>query len=252
MNVIVDMVSDDGYPFIMQSEPGYIHSMSDFYETRTGDGKGLMITETTIGGFNTYNPTKVPEFLRIRYAVQYANSFDSFVEKFWKDNNGGYANTWLVGDLEMNEIMHFETGLKFYEVDKAADGYFLDSMHHLIQEFAIWSAQIVDLQISAAIRGRDKFAFLSSWRNTKEGLITKLHRQYWQITTMYIPSQRIHLLEQSALIMSWILVNLCHNPAALCRSSREELWMELLLLLLMHKDFPSGRAVVVLAAWSLM
>lgn len=124
MNVVVDMIPDSGYPFIMQSEPGYVHSMSDFYETCTGEGKGLMITETTIGGFNAYDPDKAPEFLRIRYAVQYADSFASFVEKFWQDNNGGYANTWLVGDIATNEIMRFETGLKFYKIDTTKDGYY--------------------------------------------------------------------------------------------------------------------------------
>lgn len=124
MNVVADIVPDSGYPFIMQTEPGYIHSMSDFYETRIGDGTGLMITETTIGGFNAYDENGVPEFVRIRYAAQYANTLDDFVEKFWKNNNGGYANTWLVGDIATKEIMRFEAGLKFYKVDKTTDGYF--------------------------------------------------------------------------------------------------------------------------------
>lgn len=124
MNVIADIVPEDGHRFIMQTEPGYIHSMSDFYETRTGDGTGLMITETTIGGFTAYDPSGVPEFVRIRYAVQYADSLDDFVNKFWENNNGGYANTWLVGDIKTKEIMRFEAGLKFYKVDKITDGYF--------------------------------------------------------------------------------------------------------------------------------
>lgn len=124
MNVVTEIVPQNGYRFIMQSEPGYIHSMSDFYETRTGDGTGLMITETTIGGFSAYDENGAPEFVRIRYAAQYANSLDDFAEKFWKNNNGGYANTWLVGDIATNEIMRFEAGLKFYKIDKTTDGYF--------------------------------------------------------------------------------------------------------------------------------
>lgn len=123
-NVIQFVVPDKGYPFIMQSQPGYIHSMSDFYLTRTGEGRGLMISETTIGGFNAYNPEGVPEFARIRWAVQYADSLDEFVDRFWQNNNGGYANTWLVGDISTNEIMRFEAGLKFFKVDKTADGYY--------------------------------------------------------------------------------------------------------------------------------
>ena len=66
MNVVVDLVPADGNRFIMQSCPGYIHSLSDFYETRIGEGKGLMITETTIGGFNAYDCDGAPEFARIR------------------------------------------------------------------------------------------------------------------------------------------------------------------------------------------
>ncbi len=124
MNVIADIVPENGYRFIMQTEPGYIHSMSDFYETRTGEGTGLMITETTIGGFNAYDSSGAPEFVRIRYAVQYSKTLNEFVENFWKNNNGGYANTWLVGDIATNEIMRYEAGLKFYKIDKTTDGYF--------------------------------------------------------------------------------------------------------------------------------
>lgn len=124
MNVIADIVPEKGYRFIMQTEPGYIHSMSDFYETKTGDGTGLMITETTIGGFTAYDPSGAPEFVRIRFAVQHSNTLDDFVKNFWENNNGGYANTWLVGDIRTKEIMRFEAGLKFYKVDKTTDGYF--------------------------------------------------------------------------------------------------------------------------------
>ena len=124
LNVVADIVPEKGYKFIMQTEPGYIHSMSDFYETKTGNDTGLMITETTIVGFNAYDASGAPEFVRIRYAVQYADSLDDFVNKFWENNNGGYANTWLVGDIATREIMRFEAGLKFYKVDKTTDGYF--------------------------------------------------------------------------------------------------------------------------------
>lgn len=123
-NVIQYIVPDKGYPFIMQSQPGYIHSMSDFYLTRTGKDRGLMVSETTIGGFSAFGPEGVPEFARIRLAVQYADTLDAFVDMFWQNNNGGYANSWLVGDIFTNEIMRFEAGLKFFRVDKATDGYF--------------------------------------------------------------------------------------------------------------------------------
>jgi len=123
-NVVAEIVPDTGHRFIMQTQPGSLHSLSDFYITSTGEGKGLIITETTIGGFNVYAPQGVPEFLRIRKAVQYADSLDSFVSIFKEDNNGGYANTWLVGDIATGEIMHYEAGLKFHKIDRLMDGYF--------------------------------------------------------------------------------------------------------------------------------
>lgn len=121
VNVVIEVVPDKGNRFIMQAQPGYIHSLSDFYVTSAG----LIITETTIGGFSAYDSTKTPEFLRIRHAVQYADHLQDFVSLFLNDNNGGYANTWLVGDTKTNEIMRFECGLKFHKTDIQSDGYFV-------------------------------------------------------------------------------------------------------------------------------
>lgn len=123
-NTIISIKPKEGYPMIMQATAGYIHSLSDFYLTSTGEKQGLMISETTIGGFHAYDPDGVPEFVRIRYAVQYSRTLDEFAERFWHRNNGGYANTWLAGDIGTNEIMRFEAGLKFCQIDKTKDGYF--------------------------------------------------------------------------------------------------------------------------------
>lgn len=120
-NVVLDITPDKGYPIKMQAQPGYIHSVTDFYVT----GANLVITETTIGGFCVYAEDKTPEFIRIRLAAQYANSLDAFCDYLLTDNNGGYANTWLVGDYNTGEIMRFELGLKFYQVDKTYNGYFV-------------------------------------------------------------------------------------------------------------------------------
>ncbi|HOO32172.1 MAG TPA: C45 family autoproteolytic acyltransferase/hydrolase [Thermotogota bacterium] len=119
-NVILDIVPETGYRMFMQSQAGYIHSMSDFFVT----GAKLMGTETTIGGFKVYDASGAPEFYRIRKAMQYTDTLDDFVGVMLEENNGGYANTWLVGDIKTGEIMRFELGLKFYKVDKTKDGYF--------------------------------------------------------------------------------------------------------------------------------
>lgn len=121
MNVIIDLTTEKGERIVMQAQPGYIHSMSDFYVT----SHKLIITETTIGGFNAYNPDGAPEFLRIRRAAQEAETLDQFCDLFWEDNTGGYANTWLVGDMLTNQIMQFEAGCKFFNKQILTDGYFV-------------------------------------------------------------------------------------------------------------------------------
>lgn len=122
LNVILRIAPKTGYAFKMQCQPGYIHSMSDFYVTQAG----LVITETTIGGFCVYDESGTPEFVRIRQAVQSASSADGVIKVLRKGNNGGYANTWLIGDYKKNEITRFEQGLKFDKADTLKDsGYFV-------------------------------------------------------------------------------------------------------------------------------
>ena len=121
-NVILDINPTVGNHIFMQSSPGYIDSFADFFVT----DKGLMGTETTIGGFSLYDANEVPEFIRVRKAMQYANSLQEFVDIMKKRNNGGYANSWLVGDGNTGDIMRFELGLKYYNVELNPEcGYFI-------------------------------------------------------------------------------------------------------------------------------
>lgn len=118
-NVVIDIVPESGQHILMQSKPGYIHSQADYYQTDS-----LVIAETTIGSFKAYAQTGIPEFLRIRQAAQYADTLDGFVTIMNEGNTGGYANSWLVGELATGEIMRFEQGLKYYNADKTTDGYY--------------------------------------------------------------------------------------------------------------------------------
>ena len=120
-NLVLDIKPASGYRIFMQSVPGYIDSFADFFVTDAG----LMGTETTIGGFELYDPDKAPEFYRVRAAMQYADSLDRFVDIMWYENNGGYANSWLVADRNTGEIMRCELGLHFINVEKTKDGYFV-------------------------------------------------------------------------------------------------------------------------------
>ncbi len=119
-NEIIDIVPTEGQRIFMQTAPGYIDSFSDYFIT----GAGLIGTETTIGGFKAYDPGEAPEFFRVRKAMQYADSLDRFAEIMKKQNNGGYANSWLLGDVNSGEIMLFELGLQYYNIERKMDGYF--------------------------------------------------------------------------------------------------------------------------------
>jgi len=121
-NLILDIEPLNGFRIFMQSMPGFIDSMADYFIT----GAGIMGTETTMGGYSLYDADEVPEFLRVRRAMQYANSLAEFVNIMKKRNNGGYANSWLLADRKTGDIMRFELGLKYYSVELNPDkGYFV-------------------------------------------------------------------------------------------------------------------------------
>src|SRR5208282_6278170 len=88
---------------------------------------GIVITETTIGHFSGYDPDGIPEFVRARKAAQYSESIDDFARIMNDGNNGGYANTWLIGDTRRNEIGRLEQGLKNVTLARSSDGYFVGS-----------------------------------------------------------------------------------------------------------------------------
>jgi hypothetical protein len=116
-NVVADIVPEKGNHILMDCFPGYIHSGDDFVITDSG----ILITETTITGFKGFDSTKTPEFMRARKAAQYGNSIDDVVRIFTTDNNGGYANDWLIGDTKTNEVAKLELGLKNFRVWRSKD-----------------------------------------------------------------------------------------------------------------------------------
>jgi len=122
-NIIIDIVPDKGHRILMQSWGPCIYSVTDFFIT----GAGLIGTETTIGGFSGFNKKGTPVFVRARKAMQYANSIDEWAEIMIKNNNGAYANSWLLGDIKTNEIARLELGLKHHSLEKKTDGYFSGS-----------------------------------------------------------------------------------------------------------------------------
>jgi len=122
-NYIFDIAPTNGYRFLMDGSAGFITSQDDFGV----NAAGLMITETTLpmaAGFDVHG---IPEFTRSRKAMQYAGSIDEYANIMRKGNNGGYANSWLIGDRRTGEIAYLELGLRHTPLTKKKDGYFVSS-----------------------------------------------------------------------------------------------------------------------------
>lgn len=120
MNVILDLVPSKGHRILMQTAPGYVMSMSDFFVL----GSGLVGLETTIIEINTYDLRGIAEWIRVRKAMQYAEDIEGFIRIMQNGNNGDNAASWLIGDTKTNEICRFEQGYVYQSVTKKKNGYF--------------------------------------------------------------------------------------------------------------------------------
>ena len=119
-NILMYISPSKGNSFMMQTAAGQVSSGTDYYIT----SNGFIVTETTIGGFNKY-AQNYPAFCRIRKAVQFSKTLDDYVEILKDGNSGDYANSWLIGDTKKNEIMRIELGLKYMNVERKKNGYFI-------------------------------------------------------------------------------------------------------------------------------
>jgi hypothetical protein len=122
-NVVLDLVPANGQHILMQTQAGFIHSGTDFFLTDAG----LVGCETTIGQFSSFDTNGVPEFTRFRRATQDARTIDDWCDVMRRGNNGGYANAWLVGDVNSGEIARLELGLKYVALERTKDGCFAGS-----------------------------------------------------------------------------------------------------------------------------
>jgi hypothetical protein len=117
------------YNMLMQTFPGGIFSSTDFFVTSAH----IIGTETTIGGFHAFE-LHAPSCVRCRRAMQYSGTLDDYVTNLRLNNSGDYANTWYIGHTKSKdsksdkirpEIMRIELGLKYVNVEKTTDGYFI-------------------------------------------------------------------------------------------------------------------------------
>ena len=117
---VIDLKPVKGHRILMMGFPGWIWSGTDFFVTSAG----ILGTETTIGGFIAYQDN-IPISCRIRNAMQYGNTLDDYERMLLDGNSGDYANSWLFGDTNKNEIMRIELGLRFHNTERTNNGYFI-------------------------------------------------------------------------------------------------------------------------------
>jgi len=119
-NIIMRVYPDKGHSFVMQTSPGLIWSMTDWFITDSG----IIGCESTISDLNYEPKFGLPIFCRIRQIMQYAKSLDECSNILEKHSAGDYACSWLFGNVNTNEIMLYEEGLKFHKSQKTRDGVF--------------------------------------------------------------------------------------------------------------------------------
>jgi len=148
-NIILDIVPEKGNRITMDALPGFIHSGDDFYINNTG----LIVTETTMTQYKGFDTLGVAEFVRVRKAIQYSSSIDEWAAIMKENNNGGYANDWLIGDNKTGEIARLELGLKNQILERKNDGYFVGanfpSNEKLIKEETTYDPSIMSTSPNA-------------------------------------------------------------------------------------------------------
>ena len=121
--MVFDIQPEHGQRMLMDGTPGVITSQDDFGV----NASGLMITETTLPMAVGFDEKGIPEFVRSRKAMQYATTIDEYAAIMREGNNGGYANSWMIGDRKTGEIAYLELGLHHTPLTKKKDGYFVSA-----------------------------------------------------------------------------------------------------------------------------
>ncbi|HEX4155479.1 MAG TPA: C45 family peptidase [Acidobacteriaceae bacterium] len=121
--MVFDIEPEHGQRMLMDGTPGVITSQDDFGI----NASGLMITETTLSQAVGFDVKGIPEFVRSRKAMQYATSIAEYAAIMRKGNNGGYANSWMIGDRKTGEIAYLELGLHHTPLTVKKDGYFVSA-----------------------------------------------------------------------------------------------------------------------------
>lgn len=119
-NIIMNVIPSTGHPFVMQTSAGHVASGTDWFICSTG----IIGCETTIADINYTPKFGSPYFCRVRQAMQYGKTLDDYERLMTTDNAGDYAGSWLFGDINTNEIMLCEIGLKCQNIKRTKNGVF--------------------------------------------------------------------------------------------------------------------------------
>jgi hypothetical protein len=116
--VFADIKPQSGNRMLIELQAGMIWSGTEFYMNEAG----LVVGETTLGDA-PYQWLNVPAFVRIRKAVQYANTIDDFANIMLTDTNGAYCGDYMVCDAKNNEAGIIELGSYEYELWRSDNGF---------------------------------------------------------------------------------------------------------------------------------
>jgi hypothetical protein len=120
----IEPENGDGCTMVMQTMPGGVWSMTDFFVTSAG----IIGSETTIRGFNAFR-LRDPICCRIRECMQYGKTLEDYAERLQKRNSGDYACSWMFGDIRASgggaRIMRVELGLNYVNIETTRDGVFI-------------------------------------------------------------------------------------------------------------------------------
>jgi hypothetical protein len=177
----IEPEAGDGCAMVMQSVPGGVWSMTDFFVTSAG----IVGSETTIRGFNAFR-LRDPICCRIRECMQYGRTLEEYAERLQKRNSGDYACSWMFGDVRGRpRIMRVELGLNYVNVETTRDGFFVgfnstydERIRNIECSGALSSKGATDATGVGMIDGGDGFRDIASTIGNRRVQLEKLAEKY--------------------------------------------------------------------------
>ncbi|RLF45783.1 MAG: hypothetical protein DRN09_01260 [Thermoplasmata archaeon] len=143
-NVILDVLPDRGYRFIVATSPGLIWSDEDYYQNE----EGLAFIETTVCQ-GLWRDRGLPLAIRARLAVQYGSNIDDVINYLVQNSDGIMNAVWLIGDAKTGEIARLETGLFVYSIKRTFNGFYWSAVN--AEDIKVRSEQ---LRLESIYKGR--------------------------------------------------------------------------------------------------